>query len=120
MSEDNGKLVPTAHPDLATVSRKQRLLTLESQIRKDYEAFVRTGFALIEIRDDQLYKEGGFDTWDAYLTVRVAKDFGIRRTQAYQLIACSQIRTKLPELPDGISGVPDKQEGWSQLAVLEF
>ena len=43
-------------PDM-TVSRKQRLRTLENQIRSNYEAFVATGFALKEIRDEELYKE---------------------------------------------------------------
>ena len=53
------------------VSRGQRLRALEAQIREDYEAFVRTGFALKEIRDDELYREAGFTTWVQYLKARV-------------------------------------------------
>jgi hypothetical protein len=78
--------------------RKQRLRTLENQIRKDDETFVAIGFALKEIRDHELYKEDGFDTWDRYLKERVGHVFGIEETQARKLIACAQIRTKLPEV----------------------
>lgn len=99
-----------------TVSRKQRLRTLESQIRQNYEAFVATGFALKEIRDDLLYKEDGFETWDAYLKERVGEQFGIEQAHVYRLIACAQVRPKLPE-PFSPTG---EKEGWSQSALLEF
>lgn len=100
-----------------TTTRKQRLRTLESQIRSNYEAFVQTGFALKEIRDDELYREDGFATWDAYLKERVGDDFGIERTQAFNLIACAQVRAKLPA-PS--SSMLDEKDGWSQRELLEF
>jgi hypothetical protein len=96
--------------------RPQRLRTLENEIRQNYEAFVTTGFALMEIRDDELYKEDGFPTWDRYLKERVGRDFGIEERQVYNLIACAQIRTKIPE----VSGSALPEEGWSQKAILEF
>src|SRR6516164_9199212 len=49
-----------------TVSRKQRLRTLENEIRKGMEEFYYTGMKLKEIRDDELYKEDGFETWERY------------------------------------------------------
>lgn len=106
-------------PDVA-VSRKQRLRTLENQIRKNYEAFVATGFALKEIRDDELFKEDGFESWERYLKERVGMEYGIERTQAFQLIACAQIRAKLPDLPGGSSGSANDGQKWSQNAVYEF
>jgi len=106
---------------VATATRKQRLRTLENQIRKNYEQFVHTGFALKEIRDDELYKEDGFDTWEQYLKDRVGEQFGIERTQAFQLILCAQVR---PKLPAPLSAAPDNDDGkkpeWTQSVVKEF
>jgi len=96
--------------------RKQRLWALEAQIRSNYEAFVQTGFALKEIRDDELYKEDGFSTWDAYLKDRVGEEFGIEQAQAWNLIRCAQVRTKLPNLQHAV----DSREAWSQRELLEF
>jgi hypothetical protein len=107
---------------MATLSpvRKQRLRTLEKSIRGTMEQFVETGNALKEIRDDELYREDGFETWDAYLKQRVGDDFGIERSQVQRLINASIIRPKLPDakiLPDCSQGI--KQE-WSVKAVKEF
>jgi len=100
-----------------TITRKQRLQTLENQICKNYEAFVATGRALKEIRDDELYRENGHDTWESYLKNRVAEEFGIESTHARRLIQAAAIRPKLPNLrPRAV----DNSVQWSQRAVLEF
>src|SRR5215472_1563249 len=106
-------------------SRKQRLRTLENIIRDGMEKFVATGFALKEIRDDELYKEDDFETWDAYLRKRVEIDFGVKQTQVRELLVCAQVRIKLPDLPKVFTGIPVKngEEGkpeWSQSAVYQF
>lgn len=98
--------------------RKQRLQTLEKSIRGTMEQFVETGNALKEIRDDELFREDGFETWDAYLKQRVGEDFGIERSQALNLIQASIIRPKLLGLPKVVQRVG--QDGWSQRAVQEF
>lgn len=104
--------------DLAK-NRKQRLRTLEDQIRENYEAFVQTGFALKEIRDDELYVEDGYATWDAYLKQRVSSVFGIEERQAYALVSSAQIRPKLPDLPAAnCTGVQLGE--WTLKAVNEF
>lgn len=119
-------------PDVATngtndmaqlaANRKQRLRTLEKSIRGTMEQFVETGNALKEIRDDELYKADGFDTWDAYLKQRVGADFGIEKNQALNLIQASIIRPKLPSLQsistkvDIDSDVPQ----WKPTVVKEF
>jgi hypothetical protein len=96
-------------------SRKERLQTLEGEIRQGFEQFVRTGFALKEIRDDELYKEAGFATWDEYLKKRVGQQFGIEDDQARRLITCAQIRGKLPDaLPSALGN------GLSQNALYEL
>ena len=53
------------------ITKTQRLRTLENEIRNNYETFVSTSYALKEIKDDELYREGGYDTWDAFLKQRV-------------------------------------------------
>jgi hypothetical protein len=107
--------------DLA-VSRKGRLDALEAQIRVNYEAFVRTGFALLEIRDDELYKEDGFKTWTDYLKDRVGQEFGIEERQCQRLMLCAQVRGKLPEAnPSPGTDSPGGGDGdWSQKELLEF
>ncbi len=103
-----------------SVDRKQRLRTLEKSIRGTMEAFVETGNALKEIRDDELYKEDGFGSWDAYLKERVGYDFGIERQQVLNLIAAAAIRPKLPDpkiLPNAVGNSPVE---WKPTIVKEF
>jgi hypothetical protein len=102
-----------------TTSRIERFHELEATIRQNYEAFVSTGFALMEIREDHLFKEAGFVTWDAYLKERVGCDFGIERAQAFRLIACAQIRSKLPEVSSPRGDETTRKE-WPQKALLEL
>jgi hypothetical protein len=53
------------------VARKQRLRTLENEIREGLlegaEAFYYVGMRLKEIRDDELWKEESFSSWNKYL-----------------------------------------------------
>jgi hypothetical protein len=83
------------------------------------EQFVETGNALKEIRDDELYREDGFDTWDAYLRDRVGLDFGIEATQVRNLINAATIRPKLPDPKilqhSGVGGAE-----WKPKVVKEF
>jgi hypothetical protein len=62
------------------------------------KASCKPRFALKEIRDNELYKEDGFETWYRYLRERIGEVFGIEKSQAHSLIACAQIRTKLPDI----------------------
>lgn len=109
-------------------NRKQRLRSLERQIRKDYEVFVTAGKALAEIRDDRLYDEAGFESWEKYLRQRVAEEFGIEKTQANKMIQAAVIRLKLPDLPNyghrgdhhSKNGSTSEARQWSQKAVNAF
>lgn len=107
---------------MATLSpvRKQRLRTLEKSIRGTMEQFVETGNALKEIRDDELFKEDGFETWDAYLKNRVGDDFGIEKSTVYRLITASTIRPKLPD-PKSLPNLgKDQPAEWKPSVVREF
>ena len=76
----------------AMVSRKQRLRTLEKEIRSGMEEFYYTGMKLKEIKDDELYKEDGFETWEAYCRER----WEWSRDYALKLISAAEYRKKLP------------------------
>lgn len=95
-------------PDM-TVSRKQRLRTLENEIRSGMEEFYYTGMKLKEIRDDELYKEDGFDTWERYCRER----WDWSSEHCRRLIVASEYRAKLPTPP--IGGVE-----WSEGSVREL
>ena len=84
------------------------------------EQFVETGNALKEIRDDELYREDGFDTWDAYLKTRVGHDFGIERSYAFNLITAATIRPKLPDPKILSSTSVDEKPEWKPSVVKEF
>lgn len=104
-----------------SVDRKQRLRTLEKSIRGTMEQFVETGNVLKEIRDDELYREDGFDSWEQYLKQRVGEQFGIEKVQALGLIQAAIIRPKLPAavVHHGEQSASEKPE-WSIKAVKEF
>ncbi len=95
-------------PDM-TVSRKQRLRTLENEIRSGMEEFYYTGMKLKEIRDDELYKEDDFATWEAYCRER----WDWSGEHCRRLIVASEYRAKLPTPP--IGGVE-----WSEGSVREL
>jgi hypothetical protein len=106
-------------PELA-VSRKQRLTALEDEIRRNFEAFVATGFALKEIRYDHLYEEAGFATWEQYLRQRVRVEFQVDERQARKLILCAQVREKLPDRIGIAIPINGGGEKWSQRDLLEL
>lgn len=92
-----------------TVSRKQRLRTLEKEIRSGMEEFYYTGMKLKEIRDDELYKEDGFETWESYCRER----WEWNANYVYKLIAASEYREKLPDCTTGT-------QQWSERSVREL
>lgn len=100
-----------------TVSRKQRLRTLEKAIRQGMEEFYYTGMKLKEIRDDELYKEDGFATWEAYCRKRW--EWGA--DYARKLIRAADYRDALPSAPKAKSKTDTNSIGqWSELSVREL
>jgi hypothetical protein len=84
-----------------TTTAKDRLRSLEK--------FAGTGEALKEIRDNELYRVDGFNSWDDYLK-HVCDQHGISRTIALRQIEVVSIRAKLPELASQ----------WPNVVVKEF
>jgi hypothetical protein len=97
--------------------RKQRLRTLEKELRVDFEKFYHTGMKLKEIRDDELYKEDGFETWEKYCKAR----WELEGSYVRRLITASEYRENLPSVPAGhgewlervvrpLTRIPDKKQ----------
>ena len=92
-----------------TITRKQRLLTLEKEIRSGMEEFYYTGQKLKEIRDDELYREDRFDTWERYCRER----WEWQPSYVHKLIVASEYREKLPPCPSGTGE-------WTERSVREL
>jgi len=92
-----------------TVSRKQRLRELEKEIRSGMEEFYYTDMKLKEIRDDELYKEDGFESFDKYVRER----FEMARRYADDLISSAQYREKITVSATGA-------HSWSERSVREL
>lgn len=88
---------------MATIAttRKQRLRTLEKDIRERAETITKNGLQigryLIEIRDDQLWLEDGYESWNQYLTEHAEDLIGHTSRHATNLIASAEIETRIPQ-----------------------
>lgn len=73
-----------------------RLTKLETVIEKEQRLFYKIGKALREIRDDRLYRESMFDSFEDYLKKR----WEMGRSHAYRLIEASKIIDNLSSIGD--------------------
>ena len=73
-----------------------RLLDLECIIESGQSGFYQVGRSLREVRDDQLYRELLFDSFNAYLKTR----WDMGRAQAYRLIEASRVIDNLSPIGD--------------------
>lgn len=82
-----------------TVSRKQRLRTLENKIRKAAESIMENGLEigrwLCEIRDEELWSDD-YESWNKYLKSSSADLVGKTFTAAAKLIQSAEIEKRLP------------------------
>ncbi len=74
--------------------RSDRLRTLVEDIHRRREAFDCAAMKLKEIRDDELYKEDGFATWEKYLRER----WDLPENQVSQMIRSAEYRQMLREV----------------------
>lgn len=65
----------------------ERLVYLESVIERGQQTFVEVGTALMEIREQRLYKRDGWDTFEEYCQER----WGWNRIRSHQLIDAARI-----------------------------
>jgi hypothetical protein len=79
---------------------KSRLIELERVIESERQSFYTIGKALKEIRDDRLYRDLLFNSFEAYLKKRwdLSRSHAYRLIEAYRVIDnLSSIGDKLPE-----------------------
>lgn len=96
-----------------TISRKQRLLTLEKEISAGLENFFEAGIKLRAIKDDELYKEAGFETWEKYCKERW--DWSVSHVR--NVILTAEYRM---ELPDATNSSTMRQKSWNQKQVEQL
>jgi hypothetical protein len=73
-----------------TPVEKTNLAELETTIQKNLAAFYEVGFALMQIRDNRLYRES-YTTFEAYCKER----WGFERNYANKLIRASEVTENL-------------------------
>jgi hypothetical protein len=93
----------------------ERLTQLEKLIANNQEHFCSVGRALKEIRDERLYKQALFETFEMY--VRVRWDMG--RAHAYRLIKFSDIIHNLSPIGDILPANESQVRPLSQLTPYE-
>lgn len=75
-----------------------RLIQLEDIIAANQNRFYQTGKALMQIRDNQLFRDLLFDSFEAYVRQR----WDMARSQAYRLIKAANVIDNLSPIGDGI------------------
>ncbi|MCK5230312.1 MAG: DNA methylase [Desulfobulbaceae bacterium] len=88
---------------------ERRLTELENIIAANQRKFYQIGKALKQIRDERLFRDLLFDSFDAYVKDR----WDMARSHAYRLIEASNIIENLSPIGDGI--LPENE---SQARVL--
>jgi hypothetical protein len=73
-----------------------RLLHLETLIETERRCFYKIGKALKEVRDDRLYRELLFDSFESYLKQR----WDMSKSQAYRLIDAARVIDNLSPIGD--------------------
>jgi len=73
-------------PEALTVIERNNLAELEETIQKHLSAFYEVGFALMQIRDNRLYREA-YTTFEAYCKEK----WGFERNYANKLIRASEV-----------------------------
>jgi hypothetical protein len=93
----------------------QRLVQLEKIIAGNQESFYKIGQALKEIRDNRLYKQVLFDTFEAY--TRARWDMG--KSNAYRLIKSYEVIYNLSPIGDKLPANESQVRPLTQLDCLE-
>jgi len=93
--------------------KQSSLADLEAIIESNRTQFYQIGKALKQIRDEQLYHQVLFDTFEAYVKDR----WDMSRSHAYRLIDASKVMDNLSLIGDGI--VPQNESQARVLAQLK-
>lgn len=110
MSKKSTALVVTDHsvPKGSALAKSE--LDLAEAMVDQFEAFYRQGVILERIKDKKEFIDAGYSSFDKYTNDRMPQ--GIRKTQAWCLIAAKNVRPLLPDLASANSG-----GGWSEYSI---
>lgn len=97
--------------DALAPAERGRLAQLERTIERGLTTFIEVGSALVEIRDERLYRET-HATFEEYCRER----WGMARSRAYQLIDASAVADRLSTMVDK---APDSERQVRPLKRLE-
>ncbi len=93
----------------------ERLLKLEKLIARNQEGFLKIGQALKEIRDNRLYRQALFDSFDTY--TRERWDMG--KSHAYRLIKSYEVIYNLSPIGDKLPANESQVRPLAQLDSIE-
>ncbi len=79
---------------MRSVPQTVRLVDLERVIARGMSQFVAVGNALLTIRDEHLYRERGFSTFEGYCRER----WSLGRSHSYRLMAGARVASWCPQL----------------------
>lgn len=98
------------------VTKHMRFLELDGQARVGFQAYIMAGLALFEIREHELWREGGFASWRSYVT----SVLGISENYGNRLIKSAMVARELEgaKLPTGTDGKPILPTNESQARAL--
>jgi hypothetical protein len=92
---------------------ENRLTRLENVIETNQRNFYQIGNALRRIRDEKLYRELLFDTFESYVKTR----WDMAKSHAYRLIEASNVIDNLSPIGDGV--LPENESQTRVLAQLK-
>ena len=92
---------------------ENRLTRLENVIETNQRKFYQIGNALRRIRDEQLYRELLFDSFEIYAKTR----WDMAKSHAYRLIEASKVIDNLSPIGDGV--LPENESQTRALALLK-
>ncbi len=93
----------------------ERLLELETLIGRNQECFYKIGQALKEIRDNRLYKQALFESFEAY--TRARWDMG--KAHAYRLIRAYEVIYNLSPIGDRLPANESQVRPLTQMDSIE-
>lgn len=97
--------------ELVSIDEQSRFTRCEEVIEHGLNTFVEVGNALLEIRDNRLYRQS-YSTFEDYCKER----WGMKRQRAYELMSAADVVNNLSEISDKF---PSRESHTAPLTALE-
>lgn len=121
MATESLDSLPVLPVSVEVTSKKHaRFLELHDAAKKGFGIFTTVGQALFEIREDELWREGNYFSWDAYCKeiIGLSKSYANRLIRDAE-IACELQLGKMPKSSCGEPILPANESQVRPLAKLE-